>query len=233
VRKHYPWLCFDADGTLFDFNKAEIVALKRAFELVRTPFKDEYLEIYRTVEYPLWRALEQREITSVVLKVRRFELLLEATELGCSASQISEAFVEQLAMQSELIEGAYEVLTALRGRSKLAILTNGLKGVQRSRLANSEISNYISELIVSEEIGEAKPKLEFFETAFIRMGSPPKSDVLMIGDSLTSDMQGGVDYGIDTCWYNPAAELRPADLPITYEIEHLSDLLKVLGLNCE
>ena len=233
MRKHYPWLCFDADGTLFDYGRAESIALEAAFQSANTPFKDEYRDIYRRINQQLWLALEKREITPAVLQVRRFELLLETIEVSSSPRQISTAYVEHLAIRAELIDGAYDVLRTLHGTCRLAIVTNGLQSVQRSRLAHSAIRDYIAEVIVSEEVGVAKPQHGFFDAAFAQLDSPAKSDVLMIGDSLTSDMQGGVDYGIDTCWYNPAADLRPVDLPITYEIERLTDLLKVLGLNCE
>lgn len=229
MRKHYAWLWFDADGTLFDYDRAEGIALAKAFESVNTEFKNEYLEIYRGINKQLWRALERHEIKPDVLQLRRFELLLEATELSCSPLQISKAYVEQLAIRAELMDGAHDVLRTLHGRCQLAIVTNGLQAVQRSRLAHSSIRHYIVDLIVSEEMGAAKPKLRFFDAAFARLDYPAKSDVLIIGDSLSSDIQGGVDYGIDTCWYNPAGEPRPSDLPITYEIGHLRELLEVLG----
>jgi len=105
-------------------------------------------------------------------------------------------------------------------------VTNGLQAVQRSRLARSRISDFITDIIISEEVGAAKPQAAFFDAAFARLGQPAKSDVLIIGDSLTSDIQGGMDYGIDTCWYNPTNELLPDHLKVTYEIRHLRDLLE-------
>lgn len=123
---------------------------------------------------------------------------------------------------------AAEVLQALRGRSRFAIVTNGLQAIHRSRLAHSAIRDYISALIISEEEGSAKPHGNFFETASASTGHPVKSEVLIIGDSLTSDMQGDVDYGIDTCWFNPASEPRPDHLPITYEIKNLRELLDIV-----
>jgi 2-haloacid dehalogenase len=228
MKKHYPWLWFDADGTLFDFNRAEAIALKNAFELASTPFKDEYLDTYRQINQQLWEALEQGAITPAALQVRRFELLVQTTQLTCSANQISMAYIEQLAICAELIDGAYDVLRALQGKSQIAIVTNGLQTVQRSRLARSPIRDCISELIISEEVGAAKPDAAFFANALAQSGYPAKCDVLIIGDSLTSDIQGGADYGIDTCWYNPAGKPRPSNLQITYEIRHLHELLEVL-----
>lgn len=228
MKKYYPWLLFDADGTLFDYDRAEGTAFERAFQLVNIPYKVEYLDPYRRINHELWQALERREVTPAVLQVRRFELLLETLALTCSAAQLSTVYLEQLALCTDLIEGADEVLRALQTRSRIAIVTNGLQAVQRSRLARSSIREYITELIISEEIGAAKPKAAYFDITFARLGHPPKSDVLIIGDSLSSDIQGGVTYGLDTCWYNPTGQPRPDHLPITYEITHLRDLLELL-----
>jgi len=228
MKKHYPWLWFDADGTLFDYESAEGSALKNTFGLLRLSFEDDYLDIYQRINQGLWRALEKQEISSVDLRLRRFELLLEAVQLTGSADQLSTTYIEQLALRADLMDGAYEVLQSLHGKCKFAIVTNGLQAVQRSRLEHSTIKHFISELIISEEVGAAKPQTAFFDEAFARTGHPDKSDVLIIGDSLTSDIRGGVDYGIDTCWYNPKAEARPANLPITYEIRHLHELLELL-----
>ena len=228
LKKHYPWLWFDADGTLFDYNRAEATALKKTFHLLSLPFEDGYLDIYRQINQGLWQALERQEITPIALRFRRFELLLEAIQMSSSPEQMSSAYLEQLAICSELIDGVYEVLQVLHGKSKIAIVTNGLQAVQRSRLEHSTIRGFISELIISEEVGAAKPQPAFFDAAFARTKHPAKSDVLIIGDSLTSDIRGGVDYGIDTCWYNPAAEPRPDVLPITYEIGHLHELLELV-----
>ena len=232
MKKHYPWLWFDADGTLFDYERAEGSALKNTFGSLDLRFEDDYLDIYQRINQGLWRALEKQEISSVDLRVRRFELLLEALKVTGSADQMSTTYIEQLGMRAELMDGAYEVLDALHSKCKFAIVTNGLQAVQRSRLEHSTIKHFISELIISEEVGAAKPQAAFFDEAFARIAArnerPDKSEVLIIGDGLTSDIRGGVDYGIDTCWYNPKAETRPADMPITYEIRHLHELLELL-----
>ena len=130
---------------------------------------------------------------------------------------------------ADLIDGAYEVLQVLSTKSQIAIVTNGLQAVQRSRLAHSKIRGFITELIISEEVGAAKPQAAFFDAAFARCGNPLKRDVLIIGDSLTSDIQGGVDYGIDTCWYNSSGEAQPSGLSITYEIRLLSEIVEILN----
>jgi YjjG family noncanonical pyrimidine nucleotidase len=228
LKKHYPWLWFDADGTLFDYNLAEVTALRKTFESLSLAFEDGYLDMYRDINHGLWQALERQEIAQDVLRVRRFELLLEKLSLDGSPDEMSTAYVEQLGLCTDLMDGAYEVLQTFHKTSRIAIVTNGLQAVQRSRLQLSKIRDFISEIIISEEVGAAKPHVAFFSVAAARTGSPPKSDVLIIGDSLTSDIQGGVDYGIDTCWYNPTSEPRPDHLSIAYEIRQLSQLLEII-----
>jgi 2-haloacid dehalogenase len=229
LKKHYPWLWFDADGTLFDYNRAETTALLKAFHLQGLNYQDRYLGLYQGINHDLWQALEQREITQDVLRVRRFELLLEAIETKGSPEQLSVTYVEQLGLCADLIDGALEVLQALHQTCKFAIVTNGLTAVQRSRFERSLIKDYIAELIISEEIGAAKPHADFFAIAAARTGNPPKSEVLIVGDSLSSDIKGGSEYGIDTCWFNPSGAKRPADMKITYEISELRELLEIVG----
>lgn len=228
MSKHYPWLFFDADGTLFDYNHAEATAFQKAFASLNMPFEAGHLETYRRINHGLWQALERQEIKQDVLRVRRFELLLEALGLSGVPDQLSTVYTEQLGLCSDLMDGAYEVLQTFHERSRIAIVTNGLQAVQRSRLDHSTICGFIDELIISEEVGAAKPHPAFFDTAFTRTENPPKSDVLIIGDSLTSDMQGGAEYGIDTCWYNPLQEQKPEGLSITYDIQNLSELLEII-----
>jgi YjjG family noncanonical pyrimidine nucleotidase len=228
MKKHYPWLFFDADGTLFDYNRAEATAFRKAFDLLKFQFEDRYLDTYQTINRDLWQALERHEITPAVLRLRRFELLLEALQLTGSADALNVVYVEQLGLCTDLMDGAYEVLQTLSKTSRIAIVTNGLEAVQRSRLMQATIQPFISEMIISEEVGAAKPHPAFLHAAFARTGNPRRSQVLIIGDSLTSDIQGGVNYRIDTCWYNPASEPVPMDLPITYEIRHLRDILDII-----
>jgi putative hydrolase of the HAD superfamily len=117
----------------------------------------------------------------------------------------------------------------LHGKYQIAILTNGLTVVQRGRLARSVIRHHISDLIISEEIGAAKPAGEFFDKAFARLGHPSKLEVLMIGDGWASDIQGAVQYGIDACWYNPCHKPRPSNLELACEITSLRELIPWLG----
>jgi 2-haloacid dehalogenase len=226
----YRWLLFDADGTLFDYERAERAALEQALAGIGVSFDPAYhLPAYREINSALWHGVEKGEITPAVVKVRRFELLLEALKVTHSAAALSACYLECLANCSELVAYAEEVLGALHRRYRIAILTNGLQVVQRGRLARSPIRHHVADIIISEEIGAAKPAREFFDTAFARLGHPSKREVLMIGDGWASDIQGAVQYGIDACWFNPARKPRPSDLAIAGEITSLRDLTRWLG----
>jgi 2-haloacid dehalogenase len=225
----YRWLLFDADGTLFDYDRAERAALEQSLGQIGVSFEPSHLAAYRRINQSLWQAVEKGEITPGMVKVRRFELLLEAIQVVRSPSALSAAYLECLANCSELLEDAGAVIEALRRKYQIAILTNGLKEVQSGRISRSAIRPHISHIIISEEVGAAKPAREFFDKAFARLGNPSKHKVLMIGDGWASDVQGAVHYGIDACWYNPGRKPRPANCEITREIAALRELNDWLG----
>jgi 2-haloacid dehalogenase len=224
----YRWLLFDADGTLFDYDRAERAALEQSLGQIGASFDAGCLTTYRQINATLWQRVEKGEITPGDVKVRRFELLLEALDLSHSPAALSASYLDCLANCSELVEDAAAVLGTLHGRYRIAILTNGLTVVQRGRLARSVIRHHISDIIISEEIGAAKPARQFFDTAFARLGQPSKHEVLMIGDSWASDIEGAVQYGINACWYNPSGKPRPGSPEITREIASLRELAEWL-----
>ncbi len=228
--RYYEWLFFDADGTLFNFEKSQAIALEQVFRHHGIPFANAHLEAFREINGELWHALEQRRVTPEVLKVRRFELLLAKAGETQAPGPFSEVYLQYLSACTDLIEGADSLLETLCSHFRIAILTNGLKAVQRRRFESSAIRDYVSEIIVSVEIGFAKPAREYFDAAFARAGTPARSAVLMIGDSWNSDIQGAAAYGLDTCWYNPSRGPRPLNPAITHEIAELQELLKVLAI---
>lgn len=227
--QRYQWLLFDADGTLFDFDRSQAIALEQVFSLSGVPFQPGYLVTYQQISRTLWEALERGEITPAHLKVRRFELLLAAIGIDHPPTAFSDRYLGCLATRAELIADAVEVVEALRGKYRMAILTNGLQAVQRPRLARSAIRDYMADIIVSEEIGASKPHQRYFDAAFAQLKIPSKHEALMIGDSWASDIMGALNYGLDTCWYNPGKKARPADGNITREITNLRELVTWLA----
>lgn len=224
MTRSYHWLLFDADDTLFDYARAEADALQAAFRGFELPFDARTLNLYREFNHQLWLRFEKGEVTGEQIRVQRFARLFEALQLR-EPPTLAERYIDHLAAQTTLIQGARETLDALHKMHRIAIITNGMTRVQRPRLAQSALAPFISELIISEEIGAAKPAPEIFGHAFARMGQPRKEHVLMIGDSLTSDMQGGATFGIDTCWYNPNRQPRPPQPQMTHEIQDLRELI--------
>ncbi len=224
----YEWLIFDADGTLFDFDRAEETALRQTFESLGIPFEPDYRVVYRRINQELWLELELGRVTPSVLRILRFERLFAELGIAESAGKFNAKYLLHLADAAELIEGARKVVRQLHTRYHLAIITNGLREVQERRLARSPLKDYFPVFVISEIVGAAKPQPAIFEAAFEAMGQPPKERVLLIGDSLTSDIQGGNNFGIDTCWFNPARVPRPIEAHCTYEIVKLVELLDFL-----
>lgn len=224
----YTWLLFDADGTLFDYDQAEAQALRATFEQLGYAYEANHLAAYRPINAQLWLDLERGAVTPEVLQVRRFELLYEALGLSGDAAAFSQSYLQNLANAWVLMDGAEETVQTLSRTHRMLIVTNGLRNVQRPRLNASPIGQYFEDVVISDEIGVAKPARGFFDIAFARMGQPGRREVLLIGDSLTSDIKGGINYGIDTCWFNPQRKLRPERLDIRYEINALSQLVGLL-----
>jgi 2-haloacid dehalogenase len=225
----YTWFLFDADGTLFDYDKAESAVLADTFAQFDCAFDATYLNAYHTINDQLWRDFERDTVNQDLLKVLRFERLFTAIGLASApdVATFSARYLENLGSCTDLIDGAEMVIAALRGVVHLAVITNGLQVVQRSRLARSPIGGAFEVVVISEEVGYSKPHSGIFDVAFSRMGHPRKDEVLMIGDSLTSDIKGGSDYGLDTCWYNPSGAPCPQNVTITYEILALKELLSL------
>lgn len=228
---NYQWLLFDADGTLFDYDQAEAAALKKAFESFGGDFQKAYAQSYRKINALIWHEFERGEITQVDLRTQRFARLFEAIDVDFDPQDFSQNYLKFLGEGAYLMNGAQEILEILARKVELMLITNGLKDVQRARLARSTIQDYFKDVVISEEVGAAKPDERIFEAAFQKMGNPNKKDVLIIGDSLTSDMRGGNLFGIDTCWFNPEQKVRDQDVQIRYEIANLIEILPIVGID--
>ena len=225
----YKHLLFDADGTLFDYDKSEANALAMAFELSGFSFKKDYLNVYRRINHKLWLDFEQGLIDPAAIRERRFEELFNELHLHQDVKEFSEAYLENLSYKTNLVDGAEELIKLLWKKYTLSIITNGLAVVQRRRLESSVLFKYIDHIIISEEINYVKPSVEYFKYVFNELGNPDKKEVLIIGDGLTSDIQGGVNFGIDTCWFNPQRKPNETAMKITYEIYSLNELMHILN----
>lgn len=219
---------FDADGTLFDFHGAARQALIAACQQVLDRFEPGFAPVYERINLDIWREFEAGLITAERLRTKRFELFLATLELTADAAEFSRVYLANLAGHTDLIDGADALIRYLVPHVGLAIITNGLKEVQRQRFARAPIGKFFQEIVISEEVGSAKPDTAIFAAAFERLGNPERSEVLIVGDSLTSDIRGGNNYGIDTCWFNPAGRPRDQEVDITYEIARLAELRRIV-----
>ena len=224
----YRWLLFDADDTLFDYQIAEEKSLQHAFELIHIPFKKEIAETYRNINHDYWAQFEAGKIQLTDLRYRRFSDLFAHYALAADPVSFSEIYLDGLGLVADLIPGVLDIITRLSSTFQMAIITNGITQVQYSRLSLSPIQTFFKHVFISEEIGISKPTAGFFDFVFQTIGNPPKEDVLVIGDSLSSDMTGGINYGLDTCWYNPRRLKNPNHLPVTYEIQSITQVLDIV-----
>lgn len=223
----YNTVLFDADQTLLDFHKSEYEAIRETMSLRGIDPSDDNVKLYSKLNLSLWKALERGEIEKNVLVYRRFELLLEALGAEGDAKQMSNTYVESLSSKGYLLNGAKEMCEYLYGKVKMYIVTNGIETVQRSRYSICGIEQYFDGIFISGEIGYEKPSVKFFEYAADHIEEFDKTKTLIVGDSLTSDIKGGIDFGIDTCWYAPHGETVP-DGNITYTARSFDDVIKYI-----
>jgi 2-haloacid dehalogenase len=224
ARHRYGWLVFDADGTLFDFRRGETVALQSTTKKHGISYSAQLHDVYAAISAELWRRFELGEMPLEQLRVMRFERLFSDLGYDLDAESFNLDFMDALGRQTQLLPGAEDAVRRLSRHFRLLLATNGIAVVQRSRFSRSSIRRYFEDVVISEEIGVAKPQVGYMQEVFARMGHPPKSEVLMIGDSLSSDIAGGEGYGVDTCWFSP--DRRPLDgsPKPTFTIADLSEI---------
>jgi 2-haloacid dehalogenase len=226
---NYNVILFDADGTLFDYDKAEAHALEKAFKHFNFKYTEESeLKNYRIINKEIWIDYENGKIDSKNLRIERFRRLFKNYEEKIDFNEFSTVYLSLLSDGIFLIDGAEEVCRYLFQKYKIVILTNGIKDVQLSRIKNSSLNKYIHDIITSEETGYKKPDVGIFDYTFNRIEHFDKDTTLIIGDSLSSDIQGGINYKIDTCWYNSIGEENKSGLNPNYEINDLRQLIRLL-----
>lgn len=227
----YEVIIFDADETLFDFKKSERSAIEKAMREFGVDYDEGYhLPIYKEINDRMWEELELGLITQKKLKTERFKKLSEKLGIGFCQHEFAKVYTKHLSQASFLYEGSIERIRDLKQDFRLTIMTNGLTDVQNGRIRKSEIAKYFEDIVISEEVGASKPDPKIFEIALENIGVKDKSKVLMVGDSLTSDIQGGINFGIDTCWFNAKKVSNDKGIKPTYEIDDLSQIREIAGL---
>lgn len=224
----YPYLLFDADNTLFDFDQAERNAhllLCRAHGLA---FSEEGYQLYHKCNADLWRDFDRGLCTKEYLLVERFRRYLAITGERADPEALNRDHLRALGEGAMLLPGAEELCRVLSRDHRLYLLTNAVASVQKTRFANSAIAPYFQGVFISEEVGVGKPDPAYFEYVFRAVPGLTRDNALVIGDSLTSDIQGANNAGLPCCWFNPKGQPRPQGLRIDYEIRTLEELYAIV-----
>ena len=224
----YPYLLFDADNTLFDFDQAERNAhllLCRAHGLA---FSEEGYQLYHKCNADLWRDFDRGLCTKEYLLVERFRRYLAITGERADPEALNRDHLRALGEGAMLLPGAEELCRVLSRDHRLYLLTNAVASVQKARFANSAIAPYFQGVFISEEVGVGKPDPAYFEYVFRAVPGLARDNALVIGDSLTSDIQGANNAGLPCCWFNPKGQPRPQGLRIDYEIRTLEELYAIV-----
>ncbi|PHI19880.1 noncanonical pyrimidine nucleotidase, YjjG family [Lewinellaceae bacterium SD302] len=228
---NYTWLLFDADNTLFDFSAAEAASLRDCIEQTDIGWSEEVLGIYREINHEAWVAYENGQLDKSQIRHIRFERLLDRFRCAHDVIALSDRYRMGLAASRHLLDGALEMLQTVAPHYKLGLITNGLTEVQYPRLKATGIERFFPDVVViSDEIGVAKPHQAFFDHAFGLMGRPDPENVLVIGDNPVADIGGALNYGCHACWLKtPGVMKKPPSKP-QYEINNISEVLEILGI---
>lgn len=219
-----PVLLLDLDNTLLDFDWAESRALRRALEMYGIEPTDTVVSRYNEINIRQWELLEEGKLTRSQVLVGRFEILFAEQGISCDGEAVAKTYERELSFGHRFIPGAEELLDTLYGHCDMYIVSNGCASVQDGRLKSSGISRYFRDIFISENIGFDKPGEDFFNYCFERIEGFSKDRCLIVGDSLTSDIRGGMNMGIKSCWFNPHGKpARPGITP-DYVISELSEL---------
>ena len=224
----YTTVLIDLDHCLLDSDASEDEALRNTFQIAGVAHRENHSEIYRRINDGLWNAVERGEMSPNDVRYARFRHFVDETGVDADPVEMADLFVEGLGRFGRLYPGAEVMLEMLSRQATLGLVTNGIGEVQRRRISRLGLDRYFSAYVISGEAGVAKPDPRIFETISDMLGNPAGSTMLMVGDSLTSDMAGGANFGIDTCWYNPHGRIADGTKP-THEIRDLRQLLEVAG----
>lgn len=224
----YSTILFDLDNTLYDSDTAADIAFETTLASVGVLPTSELLDTFVAINVDLWGQVEQGILTPNEVRSLRFAQLIERGGFAADPDAMGDAYVLGLGSNGELYDGALAMLAEVAVDGSLGLVTNGIGEVQRMRVARTDIGQFFDSIVISGEVGVAKPGAAIFDIAFDELGEPDKSTTLIVGDSLSSDMRGGIDYGIATCLYAPNGAPE-TDLPITHRITDLAGIPDIVA----
>ena len=222
------FLFLDLDDTILDFHKAEHIALGKTFRGFGLEPTQEVMARYSLINKAHWERLERKELTREQVLVGRFAVLFSEYGIDVDPTQCARTYENNLSIGHYFLPGAYEAVERLSKKYKLYLASNGTAKVQAGRLESANISHFFQEIFISQEIGANKPDIAYFNGCFAKIPDFDVTKSMMVGDSLTSDILGGKNAGMKTCWVNPTGKIAPADIQPDYEIKSLSELENLL-----
>ena len=220
---------FDLDDTLFDFHKAEKIALTKTLVHFGIDPTEETLALYSTINAAHWKRLELGEISREEVKVGRYRELFKTIGVECDPVKATAYYESMLAIGHYFMPGAPELLEELYRKYRLYIVSNGTAKVQEGRIGSSGIEKYMDGIFISQILGANKPDKQFFDICFAEIPDFSLSETVIIGDSLSSDIKGGINAGITTVWFNPKGIENDNDIKPDYTIKELSEVPGLLS----
>ncbi|NLN47569.1 MAG: noncanonical pyrimidine nucleotidase, YjjG family [Clostridiales bacterium] len=221
-------ILLDLDDTILDFHQAEKIALTKTLEHLGIEPEEKILARYSVLNLEQWRLLEQGKLTRKEVKERRYKLLFDEIGADCCAASATKYYENLLGVGHYFIDGAEELLKILSKDYRLYLASNGTAAVQKSRIKSAGIAKYFDDIFISQKIGFDKPDIEFFNYCFSKIMDFKKSETVIVGDSLTSDIKGGKSAGITTVWLNPKGLPYVFDIEPDHIITGLMDLTSLL-----
>lgn len=220
---------FDLDDTLFDFHKAEKIALTKTLVHFGIDPTEETLALYSTINAAHWKRLELGEISREEVKVGRYRELFKTIGVERDPVKATAYYESMLAIGHYFMPGAPELLEELYRKYRLYIVSNGTAKVQEGRIGSSGIAKYMDGIFISQILGANKPDKQFFDICFAEIPDFSLSETVIIGDSLSSDIKGGINAGITTVWFNPKGIENDNDIKPDYTIKELSEVPGLLS----
>ncbi len=227
-QKKYKTILFDIDDTLIDFDIDQKTAFKEAVKKIGYVCNDKMYEDYNKINLSMWEELNLGKMTLNEVFVNRFSVFFKKYGIKYDELEFNKILTDMFQKTGTLIKGVKETLDKLVNNYELAVISNGPKDQQYHRLKNADISKYFSKFFISEEIGYNKPDKRFFDIVFKNIDNKEKSKILIVGDSITSDIIGGKQVGVDTCLYNIRNKENKTNIKPEYEIENFEELLQIL-----
>lgn len=226
----YKVVILDLDNTLIDFDYMEVESLKHTLEHFNVTWTDEMIEDYILINQALWERLEKGEHTKEEILLLRFKTLADRYGMTIDPVQVNEMYLKGMKDHTMYMPHGKELLDAIKGKTCLVMLTNGVTIAQKGKVEKLGLDEYFDHIIISEAVKLHKPDVRIFEYMSKQIGMYDKEEMIIIGDSLTSDIQGGINYGIDTCWYNPKKKASISHVNADYTIQSLEELWQILEL---